>query len=344
MASLPVPGYLQPQDGHGADDIDIGLPRKRSRRISTASVATLRSQRSDDAYSELIENDLGIRPYAPPIRHRHSQHVRSPSFASSIRARSSSGAASFLEPYAESPTMATLNATPSQRILEQIISSRLVETFITLSALPMSDVKGARGATESDSIKSRESLDIPKSSSPRRTVIRGSSSASPSRIISKTSVHRTQAPDRLRSASIRDSIAESQSAPSTSFQFPSTSSPSPSMTDSISPDIQDIPFFMSSFHRPSTNPSWTTLEPKNDFAPDTDLRMSKIRAILWGQKQPSSRSMSISLKGVKGKEREANPPGPSWQKLVEWNVDFGQLRPFTPDVGEYHVVLLIVIP
>ncbi|KAF9513061.1 hypothetical protein BS47DRAFT_1344778 [Hydnum rufescens UP504] len=319
VSSLSTPTHLQRHDGHANDDISIGLPRKRARRISTASVGSLNSQKSEDAYSEFIENDLTTRSHVS-IRHRPSLQGRPPSSVSSVRMRSSPNATSFLESYSGSSALVT---TPSQRILEEIISSRLVETFITLSILPLSNVKDTRRVSKPDRFQSRKSLDTARPS-PRETVTRGSSSMSPPRIVSKASLRRTRPPDRSHSISIHGPISESQSAASTFLRFPSTSSPSPSITDSLSPDNQDVPFFTSSHHRPSTNPGWTTLD-QTDFAQDTDLRTTKIRAALWGQVQRSL------LHGAKGKEREDAFPCPSWQKLVVWDVDFSQLQPLAPD-------------
>jgi UV radiation resistance-associated gene protein len=152
--------------GHLSDDLDVTLSRKRSRRISSNSIATYISRRSDDSalddqptdakskkVSRLSFSASGtIKPStslgapatplsggAPTLR-SPGHRVRASSIASSLNAPFNVATASFAPsttagPSTSAVTMSLSAMLPdhSQAELEKVIKSRLVETFVAIT-------------------------------------------------------------------------------------------------------------------------------------------------------------------------------------------------------------------
>ncbi|KAJ3717549.1 hypothetical protein C8R42DRAFT_724461 [Lentinula raphanica] len=137
-------------NGHAADDLDTIPTRKCTRRISTASVVTVRTSRSEDGefngvpdihegrkrassrFSEKEkEKSATVGRSAPTLR---PQRNRTTSLASIFTPPTHLSEASNLEPPYKTPSL--LEDDYSQTGLENIISSRLVQTFLAVTALP----------------------------------------------------------------------------------------------------------------------------------------------------------------------------------------------------------------
>ncbi|KAF9456802.1 hypothetical protein BDZ94DRAFT_1203773 [Collybia nuda] len=151
--------------GHLSDDLDATLSRKRSRRISTNSVTTHRSLRSDDGGEDAVNlggtGERGRRTSGPRINPslgggNSSKMYPSPGSVPTIRPHrprtnsmvsvgshfsgqfaSGSGPAGGLS---TGPTVSATIFLPdnSQTGLEKVIKSRLVETFLTVTIPPPS--------------------------------------------------------------------------------------------------------------------------------------------------------------------------------------------------------------
>ncbi|KAG1757999.1 hypothetical protein EDB19DRAFT_1660165 [Suillus lakei] len=154
--------------GNLSDDLDITLSRKRSRRISTNSVNTLRSARVDDHASILDDGDgrgrrrtqskvsfsggesaeptqrsntisrtISTSTTAPTIK--LSNRARTSSMVSSLSASTTNINAPSSTSNTQAPsTLTTVSASSlffdySQRTLEKVVQSRLVETFISIT-------------------------------------------------------------------------------------------------------------------------------------------------------------------------------------------------------------------
>ena len=90
-----------------------------------------------------------------------------------------------------------------------------------------------------------------------------------------------------------------------------------------------MPFFISSFHRPSTNPAFTALDPTHDFAPWANLSEHQFRVSLWG------RTDRDSVWGTTGKDKnEIGIPSSEsgWSVICEWDVDLDDLSPLSSEV------------
>jgi hypothetical protein len=350
-SALQKPVATMRSDGQASDDIDLLLSRRRSRRISTASAGTRESIKSDEA----IDGDSTLpRNKSVRTRPRQSSHASGSSPLSSPstrRARSSSQVStkspilsssfytgvSIAEPTSR-PGFLYRNA--SQRDLERVVSSRLIETVVMLShdpveppsspepkPPPQKEAPGPR-FTSPTPTKRRPNGFAPSPPSTR------DSSPRPSKVSSslKSSINNTKMNGHVRSDS---SMSTSSSA---SVSFPSSPTASTSREKSTDSSLSDSPFYISSVHRPSTNPSWIALDPEREFSPWADFRASKFRVSVLGN---FSHDGTSTIKGSsKGKE-SADVSG--WRVLAQWEVDLNDLQPLPDDVGaSFHCNFILI--
>ncbi|CAE6454256.1 unnamed protein product [Rhizoctonia solani] len=371
-----------------SDDTDLVLARRRGRRISQNSVVTLRTLRSDSHTEESTEKpgesprSARTRPTGPPVsfsragpsnsppvhvrRQRSTSHTSLGSIKSGTHSRDASVTT---PPTSPPPGSGSFLYDASQRSLEKVMSSRLVETFVALSA---SEVDNQRALNHNT-----DSLKPPSSpTSPERSPIRGQLSkrfpssnkanmpkratglSTSSFDLHEEQVHEEQAngakvPSTTlkRAGSTRKSNAPmngsarnpSISSPK-SITFPHTPSPPPSRSASPARSfVEDrqatVPFFISSIHRPSTNPSWTDLDANGDFAEWVDRHQSRVTVALWGRVDECSASAWSNLKG---KDKDIGSDGSNednWKVLVEWDVQMDKLEKVEATVIDHLDVL-----
>ena len=327
-----------------ADDLDIILARKRARRISSASAATLLSRRSDDVpvRSGSPDPDNAIRATgsnrAPAGSVSSQSSFQATGFSSGPkRCRPASNAISTAEPSAALAHDHTSTSTLSQRNLEHVIFSRLFETFITLSTVPKPPSPSvSRERTLSSASRLRVVAERPSSPSPSTPTGGGHpstprSSGSPFRGVARSSSTLTRRPNsgyrnRASSGSIpRSTSSKSLNSPpgiKSNVLFTAIDPPPP------------IPFYISPLHAPSTNPSWTDIKPRDDFSPDADIRGRVIQVTLSGRGITSTleRPPVVLRTGDKGKGREELGTNSGWKALASWEVDLDKLQPFSTDV------------
>lgn len=322
-----TPVNVQRDVTHTADDLDL-LSRKRTRRVSSASVATLRSLRSENANPEamdLVAEDEILRPHrSPRVRPSLKQSVSHQQPASATaRARSASNASSRPLHTASKLASIPLNgiATSSQRDLEKVIESRLLETFIAISIHKEEE----SGATPGAQLASVPMTPTPSQKESTRL-------STHQRSVSLTPRGASPSPSRTSRSQLGRSSAIS---PSTSVHFPSSSTKGkvPSIAPQPTISRTEEPVFLSTFHRPSTNPSWISLTPEDDFAEGVDLSTSHIHVALWGH-SPISVFDTPIRSSLKGKERAQDLHAPTWKVLLEWDIHLDQLEPFAPDVSQ----------
>lgn len=333
-----------------ADDLDIMLARKRARRISTASVATFLSRRSEEIPVRSASPDLdgtirataGGRSLAGSASSRPGFRAASP-LPGFNRGHSASNATSVLEQFPLADGHNTSTSSLSQRNLEHVIASRLFETFVTLSAVSKpSSPQLSRDRTLSSASRLRRVPERSLSPSPSSSNTSGGPPStprhpigSPSRVATRSPSTSTQRPNgRFRNHASSDSIL--RSAPSKS-QLPTTHSGIKSNVSTASADLpSSVPFYVSPLHAPSTNPSWLDIKPRDDFSHDADLRGRIIQATLWARGIPISVLEKSSITCDKGKGREVSEHDSGWKVLRRWEIDLDNLQPFSPDVRSTH--------
>ncbi|KAJ6626950.1 hypothetical protein B0H10DRAFT_2296551 [Mycena sp. CBHHK59/15] len=334
----------QPQfnaPGHFSDDLDVTLSRKRSRRISTNSVATYKSFKSDESAGDegghAVAESRGRRRTGSRMSFHGGGSVgstSSPAARLALRPRTSSIASSmnssvqastaFPGSMMSASTVPFSTALPdhSQTGLEKVIKARLFETFIAVSVESSSPHRHLLPAPNlpGNITPSRKGVKLSPLSPSEKT------SFSARRDLPSSPAKHT--PKSASMSALSRPNGKLAASPS-SRKFPATPIPpvqprprSPSPSSPASPD------YLSLIHRPSTNPSFA-IDTRSgyDFGPWTDPSGHKLKVELWG-KVGDGRGSHGLVQG-KGKEKEMSPANGEdeieWRVLEEWKVDLGDL-------------------
>lgn len=364
------------------DDMELTLGRRRSRRISTNSLGTIRTirtsielNRSDQTSPTPTTDSSSGRPRANsrttrksvatgyqhrPARERatSSASIQSLARLGLNKPRSSLSAEDISPP--TSPILALPDEAELQTELEQVVASRLVETFLTLepwyqeehftstdhisSFNPSSPIRSALGKFDHLSARIRSGSGSSRVTSPRSATFRPTTPSKNHLHLEKSS--RPASPSNLKVSTSRQSASSSaitqsprakrgELAHTTSHALP-TPAPSPPPSDVPTPP----PFYISAFHRPSTNPSFTSLDAKHDFATWADLGSHRFRAFLWGtggsewgkkttgkEKAKERNPLQLMIDGT-----DQVPPDSDWDILASWEVDMDDLVPLPAEV------------
>ncbi|KIK97882.1 hypothetical protein PAXRUDRAFT_824462 [Paxillus rubicundulus Ve08.2h10] len=368
--------------GNLSDDLDVTLMRKRPRRISTTSVMTLKNSPVDDITSapddfrgsgegrgrRRAQSRVGFSrggsvaassgggnnlsrsmttttagQITRPTRVRTPSGVSSNSLSASLPSGFENGSVS------GTPSASTLYFDHSQRTLEKVIKSRLVETFITITVpepesppphLPPMSNGQSRYRAESVSLPS-----LPIDAAPPNGVSTATARkvATTSRVASiratktistragPSMTTRSSTPARKPLPIAKAASSSSATRPPTKSHKSSSSAPLAKSSSHQSPlsspaepaSLSKVPNYISPIHRPSTNPIYgLDAQSKSDFAESTDLSADTLRIQLWA-KVDVSEAQRTSGSG-KGKQKESAGTGSSahsigWKVLEEWN-------------------------
>jgi UV radiation resistance-associated gene protein len=361
-SSLAVTG---PPLSDCVDDMELTLGRRKSRRISTNSLGTLRNLRTsgelnrpdqtppsptaDTSPGRPRANSRSIRKVIPasyqhrPTRERAASSASIQSLAKLAlnKPRTSLSAEDASPP--SSPILALPEAAELQSDLEHVVASRLVETFLTLESwtqeddnnnAPVSPLLGSLNfpvRSDDGSARLRSETASSRITPSRRASFRP---PTPSKVKSDDKQSRAASPGGLKKsttkprASPRTKRTELPQSTNNNHALPT---PAPSPPPGDVPTLP--PFYISAFHRPSTNPCFASLDSKHDFAAWADLGNHRFRASLWGTGGGSWG------KTADGKERspliggsEEPSPQTDWDILASWNVDMDELVPLPAEV------------
>jgi hypothetical protein len=354
------------------DDIELALSRRRSRRISTNSLGTVRNIRAsmDLNYTDIqpgtrVEVSPG-RPRANSRTPRISQRPQRERASSSTSIQTISKFAFIRQPASTSledasppisPVITSLDSAQLQKSLEQVMSSRLVETFLSLEQWVEDD--GSMSAAVINAANSPCRVDGGRA----QTSVKHSSTAPSSRVTyTRSPVFRDKASPKLNTLTLNHS---SRSASPTSIRSPrgkqavtpvartlsprskqpdthrSTSTshalPTPAPSPPPEPALEQVPFYLSAFHRPSTNPCFASLDVKHDFAPWVDLSSHRFKVSIWGRGADWGK---LDDSGLKAKFPNPNSDvntkegafDGDWAVLFSWDVNMDDLKPLSSDV------------
>lgn len=343
-----------------SDDLDVTLSKKRPRKVSSHSVGTIeehpiRTKENGESSNyerrgrkRTMSSGMSVGrttsrsksaeqfPTHPPTAPTSGPTVRPHRQRTTSMASFASGHFPF--PFGSSSTSMAVWPDTSQAALENILQSRLVETFVTMTALPEEST-----SHESSGRRRRNIAGSPRSSSPGS---RGSSplrSVSPSQDGSPIKRQSTShagpssplSPTAVKSHRKTDSLGARSNG---SAPFPSVSTeprtPQKATFDTLSSAQRlSVPNYISNIHRPSTNPSFP-LDPRSgsDVAKWTNLAARKVTIQVWG-KVPDR----LHPEG-KGKGKWKDPADiveasdGHWKVLEEWKVDLDELIPLSEEV------------
>ncbi|KAF8665091.1 hypothetical protein AX16_000559 [Volvariella volvacea WC 439] len=345
--------------GHLSDDLDLTLSRKRGRKFSSASHATNLSFQSDEdskhgtleLRSRKSSNPKVSFPAGGPAlgssnsggrAQPQPQRPTSPAIANkNLRSRTISlGSTKFSSVNGVSGSSFTSGGLDNSQVnLENIISLRLVETILTITVPPSKEPDSnhirpsplphhnpasprANGRLESPSVSQKKTRVQPKSVESGTPALRRNSVAVTRSISTGTP------PSHAKASSMSAPRTQLKIVTSPSSQ-PKKSPISPPPSATVSHSQPSVPNYISSIHRPSTNPRFSIdAKSKRDFAPWTDLSSQVLQVQILG-KIPDN----IQDNG-KGKQREStvsltgNPV--QWKVLEEWVFKMADLQP-VPD-------------
>ncbi|KDQ54913.1 hypothetical protein JAAARDRAFT_38027 [Jaapia argillacea MUCL 33604] len=366
----------QPQftaQGRLADDLDVTVGRKRGRKVSTSSVATLRSLRSDadevqapslggEGHGKRMTTSrvssssdgtgVGASRKAPPLSGSapavRPNRPRTSSTASYVASHDTGSTVGVSVPSTSSSALSRLWPDNSQRGLEQVVSSRLVETFLTITVpghggLPCDDAADPPSKSGTPDVRPKSRSSHAPSGVRRESLAssRHKSSLSASAGSSQKGINGVSPASHMRSTSLKTPPSHPKPTPPSSRPASSTrpSAVSSPPTHSSPGDPFPTPDYISPIHRPSTNPKFP-LDPWSgrEFPEWTDLTSSIFLVQLWGKVE--GWGYDSDPKG-KGKAKAKNVDSPEskeklqWKVLEQWNVDLSKLSPLSDDYATH---------
>ena len=342
-----------------ADDADLALSSRRSRNLSSASSTHRTLRLADDREISGLEGVFqlgspGDSPRRARISGKPSTHLHGAASSSisqsppTFRRQRSLSQASHLSMPTSHLTLKTLPSSPdfshssiyssvTQRSMESVVDSRLIETFCTISSIPLTELTSLNHTNHSP----------PTPSTPTGRFLssrltphgkRGSSvpNTKPSSI--RNDVHSNFA---AKSPSISHSRAShSLHSPTLSSSFAKPASETPPTSRAPSPyppetPRSSLPFFISQVHRPSTHPRWLALDAEREFLPSAPLQAVQARITIWGNPTNERAGSGFAFDTEKGKQRSdamLDIMAGTWRPILEWDVDLDAARPLPSTV------------
>ena len=336
--------------GSLSDDLDVALSRKRTRRMSSASTMTVKSRldgHSNDesrAAGSASPPDLRVRKRttsrvsarespasAGPGSHPPLSGTGMASRANRPRTQSMSSSIS-----GKAAPTSTQWQSHTQKTLEKVLRSRLVETFVTIT------IPSTSGEPESQAKPS-----TPVSASHTH---RPSSRESPASNRNPRSLQGT--PPRPTSGPREGQHTRRISRTATAVSTNKTASPSSARKVAASPsklngnasklrphisgvtvdnETRTVPNFISTIHNPSTNPDFPL--DIHDFSKQTDLSATYITVQLWAKLHQGPTSVNNRDKGKEKMSDEVDFSDPQWRAARCWGVCLADLVPLPDEVG-----------
>ena len=243
------------------------------------------------------------------------------------------------------PTI-TLWQSYTQKSLEKVLQSRLVETLITVSVpstvgQSVSPTKPSRPGSPSSRDRHpspratpgmKSKLHSPHNSMSRSTL--GSREEQSARRISRTgATMATDGPTRTSASPNRKGV-----------RSPTKPNGSASKSASLAPqgkadlETRNVPNFISGIHRPSTNPDFAL--DYNDFSKWADPSATHMTVRLWAKLPSDSRNV---LGNEKGKDKVSEDiSDPQWRMAGKWDICLADLVPVPDEVSAFTISLRAV--
>lgn len=356
----PSEQYQFTTHGHHSDDLDVTIGRKRGRRVSTASASSHRNANSDNEgsigespnrkrLSSIGANSVSSRSNShvatsvsssttggrrmsvsivhPPVSRPQTLRQRTHSGASSIAGPSHLQTLSTTSESFSAITIPSLLRDTSQSGLEEVLTSRLVETYITVT-IPHTHPSSLTSTGHPPNTPSTSSRTKPTSGFSKGHVQTAS--------ISSPTGRPTISP-RPGARHAKSMSVSAISSPDTR-RFPPARSQeglSPSSPKGLSRFLDHEPDYRSPVHRPSTNPSFQ-LDARSELTECHDELSSGILKIeVWGKISKSSLQQDRSRANGKGKgvDYSGSQVTREWKILDSWQFNLDNLVPLPEDVS-----------
>ncbi|KAJ3576279.1 hypothetical protein NP233_g519 [Leucocoprinus birnbaumii] len=343
----PVEPFQLNTLGHLSDDLGIST-RIRSRKISTTSTKTKSSGRlEDEDYNALLpetrvrkisgrslNSTLGLDsssiapriPYGSPQNSR--RRGRTNSVASSLNSQHKPSGFSNVGisvPMTGS-SFSMILPDISQQGLEKVIDSRLIETFLTIFALPNQTPNTSKAS------KDRPATPGHASGSRASPAVRRTQTASISTLPKDKMNHGTLKPLPLK---LKYSHSKSSSYPVSHPNEDERNASSSQSQEHSSLPSSPVPDFFSQIHRPSVNPTFIIdARPGHDFSSESDTSGSRMKVQLWGR-------TNSPLGKAAGKQRQRSSrdvvveSDDDWTIMEEWEFSLDDLIPIPENMASH---------
>ncbi len=226
----------------------------------------------------------------------------------------------------------------TQRSLEKVLQSRLVETFITV-AVP-SSVEQSASPTKPSRPASPSSHDRPPT--PRASPVLKSKAHSLHNSTSRSTLGSREEQTAKRVSRTGGTVATDSLAPTpasknrkgvrTPTKVNGGASKSP-LASQVKADheTRNVPNFISSIHRPSTNPDFAL--DLNDFSKWTDPSATHITVQLWARLPPDSPSVLNNDKRKDKMSGDIDISDPQWKIAGKWDICLADMVPLPDEVS-----------
>lgn len=335
--------------GSLSDDLDVALSRKRARRTSSASIVTVKNRLDDESWAVGSASPPDMKVRKRTVSRVSVQESPANVGSGSYPPLSGTGTAS----RANRPRTLSMSSSISgkavtstttqwqshtQKTLEKVLRSRLVETFITV--------------TVPSTFREHGSPAKPSAPSSASHAHRSSSRASHS---SNHSLHSQQdTPSRLTPGSRGEQHARRNPRTAPAVSSDKTTSPSSSHKVATSPakpngnasnprprisgvrsdnEARTVPNFISKIHNPSTNPDFVL--DVHDFSTQTDPSADHITVQLWAKLDQDPTNINKRDKGKEKMSDEVDISDPQWRAAGCWDVCLADLVPLPDEVGSF---------
>ena len=333
--------------GSLSDDLDVALSRKRARRTSSTSIITVKNRLGDESCAVGSASPPDTKVRKRTVSRASVQESLASVGSGSYPPLSGTGAARANRPRTLSMSSSisgkgvTSSATQwqshTQKTLEKVLRSRLVETFVTVTV----------------SSAFREHGSPAKHSTPSSTSHTHRPSSRASQLLNHNLHSQQDTPSRLSSGS-REQHA--RRIPRTASAVSSDKTVSPSSTHKVntSPtklncntskprprtsgvradnEIRTVPNFISKIHNPSTNPDFVL--DVHDFSTQTDPSADHITVQLWAKLDQDPTNINNRDKGKEKMSDEVDISDPQWRAAGCWDVCLADLVPLPDEVGSF---------
>lgn len=341
--------------GSLSDDLDVALARKRSRRLSSSSIMTVKSQGFEDNTNEESRTFSSALLAEQRVRKRTVSRVSAREFSTSVGSGSHpplSGTG--MTSKTNRPRTLSINSSNSgkgmvptinlcqgytQKTLENVLQSRLVETFITITV--PSSIEQSASPAQSATSTSPSSRD--RQSSPRASLASKSKLHSPQSSLSRSTLssrdeQHSKHISRTRAPMPTEDLAPTSGSPNRrSITSPAKLNGNASKSASISwpaktdPETRTVPNFISTIHRPSTNPQFAL--DFNDFSKWTDPSATHMTVQLWAKLRPDPQSLFGNDKGKERVSGDVDISNPQWRTAGKWDMRLADLVPLPDEVS-----------
>jgi hypothetical protein len=225
----------------------------------------------------------------------------------------------------------------TQRLLEKVLQSRLVETLITVAVPSPVEQPSTPEKPSTPAPSYRDRHPSPRASPASKSKHSPHNSSSKSTLGSREEQSAKRV-SRTGTTKSTDSLAPTPVTPnrrgvtsSTKLNGNASKSVPPASQVKADPETRNVPNFISGVHRPSTNPDFSL--DLNDFSKWTDPSATHISVQLWARLPPDSPSAQRNEKGKEKTSDGVDISDPQWRIAGKWDICLADLVPYPDEVS-----------